>query len=136
MPHWEISTILVSRFQGVEHCQREESFYKHCILAETLEVIVLNLPNAVDCQSSCIYGDPANPNCPFARRADLTEEHSSNHFLNQVRFFANSFKLSDLKKPQDLSAGKVYMVCAPARHSLTCLHGSSGYFCVKPPFLN
>ena len=37
-------------------------------------------------QALCLYSDPAYPQCPFARRADLTpEEEAFNQSMSQVR---------------------------------------------------
>ena len=110
---------------------------------------------APDGQALCIYGDPAYPlrlhlQCPFARRAALTEEQQAyNESMSRVRVsvewvfgdIVNYFKFTDFKKDLKIglsSVGKIYMVCALLRNALTCLHGNntSRFSDVQPPALN
>lgn len=99
-------------------------------------------------QPLCIYGDPAYPLCvnlqsPF-RNAVLTPQmHAYNAAMSSVRCSVewlfgdtvNYFKFLDFNKKLKLglsSVGKMYIVCAILRNSLTCLYE---FFQCDPPDL-
>ena len=102
----------------------------------------------------CIYGDPAYPlrvnlQSPF-RNAVLTPQMEAyNEAMSSVRSsvewlfgdIVNYFKFLDFKKNLKLglsSVGKMYIVCALLRNSLTCLYGNntSDFFGCNPPDLS
>ena len=93
-------------------------------------------------QPLCIYGDPAYPlrvnlQGPF-RNAAMSSVRSSVEWL--FGDIINYFKFLDFKKNLKIglsSVGKMYIVCALLRNSLTCLYGNntSEFFQCDPPDL-
>ena len=104
-------------------------------------------------QAMCIYGDPVYPHRvhlqrPFQYGALTHQMQSFNEYMSKVSSsvkwifgdIINYFKFLDFKKnlKLDLSPiGKVYIVCALLRNTLTCLYGNttSEFFQLDPPSL-
>ena len=104
-------------------------------------------------QPMCVYGDPAYPlrihlQAPY-RQGRLTQQMEDyNKAMSEVRVsvewlfgdIINSFKFLDYKKNLKIgvsSVGKMYIVCALLRNSITCLYGNQTFefFDLKPPTL-
>lgn len=116
-----------------------------------------NLENFAFCPAAremCLYGDPAYPlrihlQAPFRVGILTPEMHMFNESMSAVRasvewIFAdviNYFKFLDFKKNLKIGlsqVGKMYVVCAILRNSLTYLYSNSTakYFGVDPPTIN
>ena len=101
----------------------------------------------------CIYGDPAYPlrihlQAPFRNAILNPQMRLFNKSMSGVRvsvewLFAdviNYFKFVDYKKNLKLqlsNLGRMYIVCAILRNSITCLYGNttSKFFGIDPPSL-
>ena len=102
----------------------------------------------------CIYGDPGYPlrvnlQGPFKNAVLTPQMEAYNAAMSSVRSsvewlfgdIINYFKFLDFKKNLKIglsSVGKMYIVCALLRNSLTCLYGNntSEFFECDPPDLS